>query len=244
MVKPYGPNFNIEKVECTNHVLRNYCNKLTDLSKKAKSGFPVSARQFVQSNKLRFRMAVTRAVAFRSSQQALPLHERIRLLKADIENGPYHIFGHHKNCARYFCPGEKEGEVDQVPELTASNFMQEVVGIVRRSVSQHASSLIHEKTNNPAEQFNAMVNKFVGGKRVNFALRDQYQVRCNAAAVAYNNVGEYLRMVHKAMMDGNSPGRNSKSTLLHRVKLTEICLYLRIVIDYIQVSTRKNLYRN
>jgi len=37
LAKPYGNNVIVKKVECTNHILRNYCNRLKDMSSKRKS---------------------------------------------------------------------------------------------------------------------------------------------------------------------------------------------------------------
>jgi len=37
MIKPYGSDLLVEKIECTNHILRNYSTRLRDLSTKRKS---------------------------------------------------------------------------------------------------------------------------------------------------------------------------------------------------------------
>lgn len=37
LAKPYGPDIVIKKIECFNHILRNYINKLHELSKKKKA---------------------------------------------------------------------------------------------------------------------------------------------------------------------------------------------------------------
>jgi len=34
MANPYGPNCTIKKIECKNHVLRNYMNRITDIGGK------------------------------------------------------------------------------------------------------------------------------------------------------------------------------------------------------------------
>ncbi|KAJ8877380.1 hypothetical protein PR048_021834 [Dryococelus australis] len=43
---PYGPNLMVEKVECKNHVLRNYCHKLTNLTKNTK--LPATSRNLLK----------------------------------------------------------------------------------------------------------------------------------------------------------------------------------------------------
>lgn len=57
---PYGPNFIIRKIECRNHLLRNYATKLTTLAKDTK--YPLRVRKHILANILRFRGDVTKAV--------------------------------------------------------------------------------------------------------------------------------------------------------------------------------------
>ncbi|KAJ8876986.1 hypothetical protein PR048_021438 [Dryococelus australis] len=56
------------------------------------------------------------------------------------------------------------------------------------------------------ELFNSIVNKHIAGKCINYALRGQYKTLCSAAAaaVSFNKVGDYMRVIHKTMMGGNS----------------------------------------
>lgn len=35
--KPYGNNLDVKKIECANHILRNYLNRLVDIATKRKS---------------------------------------------------------------------------------------------------------------------------------------------------------------------------------------------------------------
>lgn len=107
---PYGPTFVIEKVECRNHLLRNYINKLSDLSKD--TTFPIVLRKKVTSKDAlgRFRYAVTRAISFRK-EEATSFNTKQVLLKKDITNGPKHIFGEHSQCDRYFCKKDGANEV-------------------------------------------------------------------------------------------------------------------------------------
>lgn len=37
------------------------------------------------------------------------------------------------------------------------------------------------------EEFNSIVRKFIGGRRINYCLKRSYQVRCCAARVAHNS---------------------------------------------------------
>lgn len=47
-VIPYAPKFSIEKVECRNHILRNYCQKLMNLTRITK--YPCFIIKFILRN--------------------------------------------------------------------------------------------------------------------------------------------------------------------------------------------------
>ena len=66
-ILPYGPDFFIEKIECRNHLLRNFGQKMTALANK--SEFPINLRKFILSQIQRFRSDVTKAVQFRKNQE-------------------------------------------------------------------------------------------------------------------------------------------------------------------------------
>lgn len=51
----------------------------------------------------------------------------------------------------------------------------------------NAESLILDMTNNTVEQFNNVIAKFIGGKRVNFTGRGSYQARCFGAVTSWNS---------------------------------------------------------
>lgn len=52
---------------------------------------------------MHYRCAVTKAIIYRK-EMALMHNEKITLLKEDVLNSPYHVFGSHSECARYtFC---------------------------------------------------------------------------------------------------------------------------------------------
>lgn len=120
--------------------------------------------------------------------------------------------GQHTNCASYFCePGTKNNELNLVPEATGSGMMAEIQNCVSRLISK-ASSLLENKTNNICEQFNSVINKHVGGKRINFSSRGNYTTRIEAAVVAFNTK-EFLRKIHKKMTNNHSPGNNTNKIL-------------------------------
>lgn len=63
---PYGPNFLVEKIECRNHLLRNYIQKLTAMAKK--TNYPIDLRKFILNNLMRFRTAVVKAIRYRKNE--------------------------------------------------------------------------------------------------------------------------------------------------------------------------------
>ncbi|KAJ8895683.1 hypothetical protein PR048_001019, partial [Dryococelus australis] len=176
---PYGPNLMVEKVECKNH--------LTDLTKNTK--FPVTSRNLLNQQIPRFRTAIDKAIKYTAAGNE-PQNTRICMLKADVENSPLHIFGDHGHCDVYFYNGKKEGEINHVPELKSCGLLQEIMKIICGSVSRHYRK------------------QTCCRKAHSYALRGQNKTRCSAA-VSFNNVGEYMRVIHKTMMRGNSPGEST-----------------------------------
>jgi hypothetical protein len=67
---PYGPHCFIEKIECRNHIMRNYCNKIREIGKMPRVDFQI--RNFLRNNILKFRTAVTSAIKYRKCQN-IPL---------------------------------------------------------------------------------------------------------------------------------------------------------------------------
>lgn len=50
IAQTYGQNFSIKKIECKNHILRNYVRKISDMAAKRKS-----LRNLLKDNKLRIK---------------------------------------------------------------------------------------------------------------------------------------------------------------------------------------------
>jgi len=59
IAQPYGPNCLVKKIECKNHILRNYISKINDMAAKRKSSsgkvIPGFLRKLLKDNKLRIR---------------------------------------------------------------------------------------------------------------------------------------------------------------------------------------------
>jgi len=62
---PYGPKFLVEKIECRNHILRNYSQKLMNITRITK--YPCFIRKFISRNIIRFRTAITKSIRYRKN---------------------------------------------------------------------------------------------------------------------------------------------------------------------------------
>ncbi|XP_063229291.1 uncharacterized protein LOC134534727 isoform X1 [Bacillus rossius redtenbacheri] len=199
--QPYGPNFTITKIECTNHILRNYLRRIRCIAQKTKNEIgsvsPV-LRKAVSDKQLRLRAAVTGAVQHRRAQKEFPIHRKIEELKLDIYNGPFHVFGDHSGCAirGYFCSGLKENEENLVPPLQEAGIWSEIIA-ARNIVAHHAVSLLHNVNTNTAESFNNVVCKHVSSKRVNFCLSGGYQTRSELSVISFNSGPQTQSFIHK-----------------------------------------------
>lgn len=125
------------------------------------------------------------------------INKNVKQLTKDIRNCPYHTFGRHSNCAQYFCTRD-QSDVEYVSEMEECGLMDDIISAGNRLV-QNSHSLLLNMTNNAAETYNSIVAKFVGGKRINFAVKGGYGVRCNAAAVSFNKKGNYIPTPYKRL---------------------------------------------
>lgn len=92
-----------------------------------------------------------------------------------------------------------------MPEIVANREFFTKLNQVISSISNHARSLIEDVDSNVVEQFNSIIVKFTGGKRINFSRRRSYAGRCNAAVVSFNSRRCHYEL-HKQMY-GISPGK-------------------------------------
>lgn len=205
---PYGPNIIIKKVECRNHLLRNFCSKIKKLGKKTnnyKGHVPVATRKQVESSVLRLRKAIVGAINYRKTENATDI-DKIQHLRDDIKNSANHVFGKHDQCADYFC--KRPNEKNIVPELEECGIWLDIQKCVSRLV-HNAGSLILDVTNNCAEQFHSIIAKFIGGKRVNFTSRGSYQTRCYGAVTSWNSESATHICLQKKLTN-QSPGQFTK----------------------------------
>jgi hypothetical protein len=72
-------------------------------------------------------------------------------------------------------------------------------------------------SNNYAENYNSVLTKFVGGKRVCFFKRGSYEMRYNAAGVSFNRMGTYQEMIHRHLTK-KTPGKHTKKFVSAKIK--------------------------
>ena len=198
--RPYS-DVTVEKIECKNHLLRNMCNKLKEIVRNSKCG-PVSLRKLIGNRIMRLRIAVCMAVRHRKKEDGKSQQEKIADVRQDLLNAPYHVFGQHSKCAKYFCKSTKK-ETNFVPPLIEAGLFNKIMEIMNK-FADHSKSLLYDISSNNVEEFNSIIAKFIGGKRINYCLKKSYQARCNAAVVSHNTRMPFYSL-HKSLFL-RSPG--------------------------------------
>lgn len=193
--RPY-PGITVSKIYCRNHLLRNYCNKLHQLT--SDTHFNVTDRKYLTQQKiLRSRKYVCDAIKLhKESQNTNGLYE-------DINTSIDHAFNSHEKCNQLLC--KKHLQVDAPNPFFGSLLWQKIKTYVAQ-LAEKAHSLIEDVDSNVVERFNGVIAKLVGGKRVNYSQRRAYQARCSGAVISFNT-GNLLSTVHRNVY-GNSPKRS------------------------------------
>ncbi|KAL4085345.1 hypothetical protein QTP88_027204 [Uroleucon formosanum] len=121
--RPYK-NLTVEKVECRNHLLRNFCKKLKEIAIKKETG-KLQHRKLLKNNILRLRRGIVSAIQYRKQHNYTEND-----LRNDILNSVDHVFGQHDKCASYFC--EKVNDLNYLEKIKSidpilyTNIMQPV----------------------------------------------------------------------------------------------------------------------
>lgn len=206
--KPYQHR-HIEKIECKNHLLRNFRNKIEDEHKSIQKN--PALKKYLKTNLDRIRKDVASAIKFRVQQNKDGLTmetETIENIKADIENVLHHVCGDHSKCPAYIKSHCKTDEINHIPEMIQTGILEKFMKPTRRLI-YHSTSLFWYVNNNVAEHYNSIVAKFVGGKRINFSLKQGYSNRCSAAVVQFNTQRAYYN-IHQAVHNSSPKSRMKK----------------------------------
>jgi hypothetical protein len=182
----------IQKIECKNHLMRNLDRKLRELvSGKTKNkytsisniNFGLKYRKILGNRAHQIRRDIRAAVKHWKNVKVSD-HIKSLNLEKDLRNIPSHVFGCHSNCADYFkC--KNVAEIDYTKEAHEDGILKEL-SCYLLNLSIHSKSLIKDLDTNAAEQFNSIVAKHVGGKKINYSLGISYGMRCSAAVVQFN----------------------------------------------------------
>lgn len=178
-----------EKIECTNHLKKNTKSQLRTIATKA------AFKEILTGSKID--QIVTDICCARKhwAESGEPLHEQIIHLRQDIYNAPYHVFGSHDECAKYFCKGQKEKETNLIPEMEKNDLLQKIMDALAR-MRQNAKSLLVNENTNIVEQFDSLIVKYTGNKRTNFASSGSFEARVRLAVIQ-RNTGK----MHSAIFD-------------------------------------------
>jgi len=202
--RPYK-HLTVEKVECRNHLLRNLCRKLRDMTTQKHSG-KLEHRQLLGKNILRIRKGIVKAVKYRKSNNHSP-----RSLQNDIINSVNHVFGEHSKCDSYFCSKPKEFNYIEKMKAIDFDFYSNVLKHLR-FLARHSTSLLQNVDSNVVESLNGIIAKLIGGKRIHFAKSRSYQGRC-AAATVIKNTKRPMYTLYKTLLH-RSPAVKCPSTRL------------------------------
>lgn len=123
-------------------------------------------------------------------------------LAKDLQNSPLHVLGIHKKCNDYFVVVKKISKINWVPQAIQNDMLMEINKATNQLV-YNSKSLIVDVDNNICEQFNNIINKFIGGKRINLSQRNVYNTRVEATVISFNT-NEYLRDITKNIMHKSS----------------------------------------
>ncbi|KAL4717055.1 hypothetical protein ACJJTC_016942 [Scirpophaga incertulas] len=211
--RPYS-DITVEKIECRNHLLRNFRNKLTALQTDTK--FILNHRKVITQKKIMILRKTVRQIikAYKADSES----ERrcnIEFLYNDLLLAHLHAFDDHSRCKPIFCNVVEENLQSTENDFFSGTLWSRIC-LLMSNLSSHAPSLIHDVDNNTVERYNSIVAKIVGGKRINFSKRGSYQTRCHAAVVSFNT-HKVISSVYKSMT-GHSPRGSVKRLESRRMK--------------------------
>lgn len=183
-----NPDLYIEKCECVNHLCRNFRSKFGFLNKVTK--FDCTLRKHVKPSKGNDICKGVKSAAKYWRESTASFSKKINGLEQDIMNAPSHYFGVHTKCKSYFCNKTTNPEsIKNLKLLKEDGLFYEVMNLCQVYFAGNAKSLLENHTNNPAEEFNNIVAKYLGGKRINYSLAGSYKARVATAVVQYNTGG-------------------------------------------------------
>ena len=94
----------IEKLECANHACKCYRSGLEKLVQN-KPHYKGRGRL---TQRMRCRLTSSARCAIKMRSKESDIAKAVKLLAQDLQNGPFHCFGHHEKCSPDFCLSAKK----------------------------------------------------------------------------------------------------------------------------------------
>ncbi|XP_049881815.1 uncharacterized protein LOC126377858 isoform X1 [Pectinophora gossypiella] len=158
----------IKKIECKNHVIKNYTGALYKIIGNTK--LPLFGRKILKP-KLQKLTAVSRKIIMEADHNSM---------REDLKNGPSHVFGCHQDCKAYycrFCQNSDEKDTNSLDDLkTKAPAVWAHICAANEAVMSKCHRLSNNTTN-VVENFMSVVSKFVCGKRLSLYKGGSYQRR-------------------------------------------------------------------
>ena len=141
----------------------------------ANTKLPLRGRNLLKQ-KLAKLTAVSRTIILRTCDDKVAMRK-------DLQNGPLHVFGEHKDCKSYYCKfmdteNKDENHVEDMKKTAPTVWA--LICAANESVMSKTNRLSNETTNH-VENFMSIVSKFNCGKRLHLHKRGSYQRRVNVA---------------------------------------------------------------
>ncbi|KAF2888540.1 hypothetical protein ILUMI_17633, partial [Ignelater luminosus] len=141
----------VEKIECTNHCVKNYTNQLYKIKNDVK-GVAVEARKLLTKNVIeKLGTAVQKAIYANADGDVTNLRENIR-------NSVKHVFGNHEACKEYMC--DQHGYISKniFEKVVSCGAHHHIYGALNLLLAK-SHQLIDNETSNKAELFMSIASK-------------------------------------------------------------------------------------
>jgi hypothetical protein len=181
----------VTKTNCVNHAMKNLKKKFYKMLTATKV-YTIVARHWLKRKIEKFVIACKCAIKYN--------HENVNSdsdwlsLRNDILNCPFHYAGNHNNCRAYFCHLKTVKEEKDI--INNKCFWDDLVTNFSQ-LADLAQSLIQNMRTNRAESFMSIVSKYIGGKRKNLYMKNQYQTRVYLAAKSHKKGEMSNRLLYK-----------------------------------------------
>lgn len=194
---------------------RKVCNVwMYQRAKRTLSSFNLSNPMMLSSKKHFLVMWLKALSRWKPQLTDLSQAEKIENIRKDILNAPHHVFGEHLKCSNYFCDKEThKNDVNCIPEMKKSGMYNNIMHALARLL-ENAKSLLYNLNTNFPEQFNSVIAKHLGGKRVNFCTGLSYEGRVDCSSISFNTGRLVSHM--KKFLSGNI--ELNKQTLIYKIE--------------------------